>query len=140
MDLVDVFSTDYGLTTNRVGALGSCTAFEVSMTSNRLSDDLTANLRLVPTLLLFPRALDDPAEHIASFSVRFAKRNAAHLIVFINKAEVYRVTADDVGTDWVDVEFSYKVRERVVQFEYAFALSEASDNHVWFDRAGFAPA
>ncbi|KAK7753349.1 hypothetical protein SLS62_004639 [Diatrype stigma] len=141
VDLVDVFSTSYGLTTNRVGAAGSCTSFEVEMQSNRLSDDLTANLRLVPSLLLFPRAVvDEAAEYLVSFSVRFAKANAAYVVVFANGDEIYRVVADEVGTGWVNVEFGYTVRERVVQFEYAFVLSEASSNHVYFDRAGFTPA
>ncbi|RYP41449.1 hypothetical protein DL767_001087 [Monosporascus sp. MG133] len=134
VDLVDVLSTSYG--TDTPGANGSCTAFQVDMQATSLSDDLVANLRLVPALLLFPRAAQLSVAYTVSFAVRFAARNEARLDVFANGVILRSIVSNDVGTEWVSVEIPYTVSDRIVQFVFAFVLGEASGNTVWFDRVG----
>ncbi|RYP87814.1 hypothetical protein DL769_000406 [Monosporascus sp. CRB-8-3] len=134
VDLVDVLSTSYG--TDTPGANGSCTAFQVDMQATSLSDDLVANLRLVPALLLFPRAAQRSVAYTVSFAVRFAARNEAHLDVFANGAILRSVVSHDVGTEWVNIQIPYTVSDRIVQLEFAFVLGDAPENTVWFDRVG----
>ncbi|RYO95618.1 hypothetical protein DL764_007640 [Monosporascus ibericus] len=134
VDLVDVLSTSYG--TDAPGANGSCTAFQIDMQATSLSDDLMANLRLVPALLLFPRAAQMSVAYTVSFAVRFAARNEARLDVFANGVILRSIVSQDVGTEWVSVEMPYAVSDRIVQFEFTFVLGDASENTIWFDRVG----
>ncbi|RYP22703.1 hypothetical protein DL765_001553 [Monosporascus sp. GIB2] len=134
IDLVDVMSTSYG--TDTPGANGSCTAFQVDMQANSLSDDLVANLRLLPALLLFPRPSPTSVAYTVSFAVRFAARNEAHLDVFANGRILRSVVSHDVGTEWVSVEIPYTVSDRIVQLQFAFVLGDAPENTIWFDRGG----
>ncbi|RYO78041.1 hypothetical protein DL766_010084 [Monosporascus sp. MC13-8B] len=118
------------------GANGSCTAFQVDMQANSLSDDLVAKLRLLPALLLFPRASRLSVAYTVSFAVRFAARNEAHLDVFANGRILRSVVSHDVGTEWVSVEIPYTVSDRVVQLEFTLVLGDAPENTIWFDRVG----
>ncbi|RYP75130.1 hypothetical protein DL771_002591 [Monosporascus sp. 5C6A] len=136
LDLVDVLATRYG--TDTPGANGSCNAFRVDMQATSLSDDLMANLRMVPALLMFPGAAQRPVPYTVSFAVRFAARNEAHLDVFANGVILRSVVSHDVGTEWVSIEIPYTVSDRIVQFEFAFVLGDAPENTVWFDRVGMA--
>ncbi|RYP48737.1 hypothetical protein DL768_005457 [Monosporascus sp. mg162] len=134
IDLVDVLSTSYG--TDSPGANGSCTAFQVDMQATSLSDDLVANLRLAPALLLFPRAAQLSVAYTVSFAVRFAARNEARLDVFANGIILRSIVSNDVGTEWVSVEIPYAVSDRIVQFGFTYVLGSALENTVWLDRVG----
>ncbi|GAW16468.1 hypothetical protein ANO14919_058970 [Xylariales sp. No.14919] len=78
LDLVDLFSTDYALAAP--GANGSCTAFTVRMAANPQTQDLHENLRLRSDLV-FSRP---GAVLRVRFAVRFARRNAARLVLSAN--------------------------------------------------------
>ncbi|KAI1741972.1 hypothetical protein F4680DRAFT_464257 [Xylaria scruposa] len=104
LDLVDLFSTDYSLSSllsspslppffNLGGANGSCTSFAVTMASNPQTQNLRENLRLRSDLV-FSRP---GAALRITFFVRFAARNAARLELSANGQQLRTISAVDFG-------------------------------------------
>ncbi|KAI0863454.1 hypothetical protein F4860DRAFT_522105 [Xylaria cubensis] len=104
LDLVDLFSTDYSLSSllassslppflNLGGANGSCTSFSVTMASNPQTQNLRENLRLRSDLV-FSRP---GAALRITFFVRFAAQNAARLVLSANGQLLRTISAVDFG-------------------------------------------
>ncbi|KAI0487542.1 hypothetical protein F4859DRAFT_510116 [Xylaria cf. heliscus] len=104
LDLVDLFSTDYTLSSSLSsssplpflglgGANGSCTSFAVSMAANPQTQNLLENLRLRSDLV-FSRP---GASLRISFFVRFALRNSASLALSANGQVIRVLSAVEFG-------------------------------------------
>ncbi|KAI0551481.1 hypothetical protein F4679DRAFT_582644 [Xylaria curta] len=104
LDLVDLFSTDYSLSSllassslppffNLGGANGSCTSFSVTMASNPQTQNLRENLRLRSDLV-FSRP---GAALRITFFVRFAAQNSARLVLSANGQQLRTISAVDFG-------------------------------------------
>jgi hypothetical protein len=154
LDLVDLFSTHYALTTNPGGANASCTAFVVTMSSNPQTQDLRENLRLRSDLVFsLPGAVLE-----ISFYVRFADRNAARLVLSANGQQLRVVSAfhygpggDENGTgtggtgggnegDWTRIVIGYTTRDRLLQLSFSYELESASGNTIWLDQVSILPS
>ncbi|KAI1162086.1 hypothetical protein F5B18DRAFT_673965 [Nemania serpens] len=191
VDLLDLFSTTYALVSSNpdsdsnstssldpnpsptllpipipsspagagAGANGSCTAFAVSMSANPQTPHLVASLRLRSDLVFSrPGAI----LHI-SFSVRFARRNDARLVVSAN-GRVLRVVGapgldlvpqddrkggegekkgaeeEQGGCEWTRVEVDYAATDRLLQLSFAYVLGAAPENTIWLDQVAIFPS
>ncbi|KAI1130001.1 hypothetical protein F5Y10DRAFT_138698 [Nemania abortiva] len=148
LDLVDLFDTSYTLDSSTPGANGSCTSFAVAMRTNPQTQSLRENLRLRSDLLAF--SAPGTALHL-SFYVRFARRNAAHLVLYANgqrlrvlRALDFTPVGDTVGTaaaagGWTLVTMDYTTNDRLLQLSFSYELRAARNNTIWLDQVSIFP-